>query len=300
VGGGDVLYCYTYVVGIILLTLFLIAIDRHGLLRDAGHLEHHVDVGLYVFAVGSPLHLVQLFHLHVFYGPDVLEQRQFVAAGELAQQTVVHGSVTHVVIPQVPEQQRGGLVPLPGTVELQFVRAVGVIVARVAPHLDAAGRRHVLEFPLVLRPSLFHVVDVLQSLQMLVRLAVQLKVGFQVGLVRAQVANVIAGHHGEYLLFAYLGAVGGQVMGQRFQRVGDERAARAALEHKVGVLVDRFRRRFHRLRVEPDVRVDVRRHVAAGEMRRHLSAGHHLYEQCLVVGHVGQRSLGVRRRLVAG
>ena len=77
----------------------------------------------------------------------------------------------------------GHLVSLVGRVDLQLVYAVRVKVARVAPQLHRVRHVHKVELPLVGGAALHDVVDELQLLQVLVRLAVQLEVGLQVGLV---------------------------------------------------------------------------------------------------------------------
>ena len=67
-----------------------------------------------------------------------------------------------------------GFVSPVGRVQLQFVHAVGVIVARVALDLHRIGQRGVFESPFVRFPAFSDVIDQLKPLQVFVRLAVEL------------------------------------------------------------------------------------------------------------------------------
>jgi hypothetical protein len=89
---------------------------------------------------------------------------------------------------------------LVGHMELQLVQAVGVVVASVAPELNRIGHGQELELPLVLRSTLLDVVDMVQTLKVFVRLAVELEVGLQVGLVAAQLADVVGADDDRHLV----------------------------------------------------------------------------------------------------
>ena len=79
-----------------------------------------------------------------------------------------------------------------GNVDLQLVRTVGVKVTGVAPQLDRIETGEEPQLPLVGLAPFLDVVHMTQSLQVLVRLAMKLEVGFQVGLVVAQLAEGVA------------------------------------------------------------------------------------------------------------
>ena len=79
---------------------------------------------------------------------------------------------------------------------------VGVIVAHITSNLNRIRHIDEFEFPFGLWATFFDVIDMLQSLQMLVRFAVQLEVRFQVGLVRAQFADTTATNRHQHLVFA--------------------------------------------------------------------------------------------------
>ena len=257
--------------------------------RSRNDVEHLSYLRGVLLPLRPPLELVQLLHVEVLERSHVLQQRQPVGRGEPAQGTMEHSGLVlpegGAALHQVLEERDAGVVAAGGGVQLQLVRRIRVVVARVAPDLHSAWRRRVLELPLVPRPALLDVVDVLQSLEVLVSLAVQLEVGFEVGLVRAQLAHVVAGDDGEDLLLPEPRPVLAQVPAELLEAVAAEDVAHAALVCAVGVGVGGLRRRLHGLRVEAEV--GVRGHVGA----RQLAPGHHLDEERLVVGHVGERRL---------
>ena len=83
---------------------------------------------------------------------------------------------------------------LVGHMELELVQAVGVVVAGVASQLHWVCDIKELNFPLIPQTALLYVIDMVQSLQVLVCLAVELKVCFQIGLVTAELAYKITGY----------------------------------------------------------------------------------------------------------
>ncbi len=70
------------------------------------------------------------------------------------------------------------------------MNTISVKVTRVTAQLNRVRHIHKVQLPLVGGSALHDVVDQLQLLQVLVRLAVQLEVGLQVGLVAAQLADI--------------------------------------------------------------------------------------------------------------
>ena len=110
------------------------------------------------------------------------------------------------------EEEGGDLVLLIGNVDLQLVRTVGVEVAGVAPQLDRVEAGEVPQLPLVGRAPFLDVVHMAQSLQVLVRLAVELEVGFQVGLVVAQLAEGVAANDDGYFILPRPAAVLGEML----------------------------------------------------------------------------------------
>ena len=73
--------------------------------------------------------------------------------------------------------------------QLQFVKAVGVVVAGITSELNWIGDIQKLQLPFVCWTAFFNVIDMVETLQMLVSLTVKLKVGLQIGLVVAQLAD---------------------------------------------------------------------------------------------------------------
>ena len=137
-----------------------------------------------------------------------------------------------------------------GRVDLQFVDAVGVVLADVAAQLDRVGRAgHVLQFPVVAGPALLDVRRVLQTLQVLVRLAVQLEIGFERRLVGAQPAQVVAANQEQSLVLPLPRTVRRDVLGNRFGNVAAKHAAHQTLEHVRRIGIHRLRKRLHRFRV---------------------------------------------------
>ena len=99
-----------------------------------------------------------------------------------------------------------------GNMELELVKAVGVIVTRVASKLNGIGNCQELQFPLIFWTSFFDVVDMVESLKMFVCFAVKLEVGFQVGLVAAQLADVVGSNDDGNLMLPHVAPVHGQVL----------------------------------------------------------------------------------------
>ena len=77
-------------------------------------------------------------------------------------------------------------------VHLQLVDRVGDVVAQVASHEHRVGNVRVGNFVLVSRASFLYVVHLAQLGEMLVRLAVELEVGFEWRVVTAQLASILA------------------------------------------------------------------------------------------------------------
>lgn len=179
------------------------------------------------------MELVQLLHLKMSERADVLQKGQSVPGAEPAQSAMIQFPLRGHVragLQQVTEEQSGGFVPGRRGVQGQLVGAVRVIIARVTPQLrGTGGRGQVLELPLVPRAALFHVVHVLQTLEMLVRLAVQLEVRLQVGFVGTKFADEVAGYQGKDLALARPRSVHSKVVAQSFQRVRPEIIADTAL-----------------------------------------------------------------------
>lgn len=80
---------------------------------------------------------------------------------------------------------------------------IGVVIARVAAQLRGArGRRQILKLPFVTWTTLFHVVHMLQPLQMFVSLAMQLEICFQVGFIGTELADEVCIRHCKYVALA--------------------------------------------------------------------------------------------------
>lgn len=158
---------------------------------------------------------MDLLHLEMFHGANVLEQLELSAAGEAAEGAMVDaGSLSDcLTLTEVHEEEAARLVALSGGVKLKLVGTVRVVVTRVTAHLYPAGRRHVSQLPLISGTSLLDVIHVLKALQMFVRLTVQLEIRLQVRLVGAQLADVVTSYNGQNFLLPDLGAVCGQVVG---------------------------------------------------------------------------------------
>ena len=136
---------------------------------------------------------------------------------------------------------------LSGHMELELVQAVGEVVAGVAPQLNGIGHIEEFELPLIGRAALFDVVDVVETLQVLVSLTVELEVGLQVGLVRAELADEVAGDHDRDLMLPELGPVLGQVLGQELHGITAKILAHTTAEEVAWVGISCFLRRLQRL-----------------------------------------------------
>ena len=168
-----------------------------------------------LYTLGTLLELVNLLHLQMLNGPDVSHQGLFAGAGELAERAVVGKPLQWDISVQqvffhllhVIEENSGDLVLLVGHVDLDFMRAVGLELARVAAEIDGVDAGQESQLPLILRASLFDVVDVAKTLQVFVRFAMKLKVSLQVGAVVAKVAQVVAADDDGDLIFSGPAAV---------------------------------------------------------------------------------------------
>ena len=100
------------------------------------------------------------------------------------------------------EEDGRNLMLLVGHVNLDLVRAVGLELAGVAPQVNWIDAGQESELPLVVRTSLFNVIDVAETLQMFVGFTVKLKVSFQVGSVVTEVAQVVAANDNGDLVFS--------------------------------------------------------------------------------------------------
>ena len=69
------------------------------------------------------------------------------------------------------------------------MKAVGVVVTGITSELNWIGDIQKLQLPFVCWTAFFNVIDMVETLQMLVSLTVKLKVGLQIGLVVAQLAD---------------------------------------------------------------------------------------------------------------
>ena len=103
---------------------------------------------------------------------------------------------------------------LVGQVKLELVQTVGVVVTGIAPQLNRIGDIQELQLPLIGWPAFLDVIDVVQALEVLVCLAVELKVGLQVGFVTAELANKVAGYNNGDFVFSISCAIMGQVLRQ--------------------------------------------------------------------------------------
>ena len=74
-----------------------------------------------------------------------------------------------------------GFVSAVGRMQLQLVHAVGVIIARVTLDLHRIGQRGVFETPFVRFSAFPDVIDQLETLQVFVRLAMQLQLERRIG-----------------------------------------------------------------------------------------------------------------------
>ena len=129
---------------------------------------------------------MKLLHLQVLHGPAVLQQEALPGGLEVAENTFVDEIlrlVAALLVSEMIEDGRRDLVALVGGVDLELVDAVCVEITAIAAELNRVGDVHEVQFPLVSRPSLHDVIHQLQLLQMFVRLAVQLEVGFEIGFV---------------------------------------------------------------------------------------------------------------------
>lgn len=115
-------------------------------------------------AFGVPLDLVQLFHLQVAHGANMMQHLQLGSCGEGAESAGVHPPVLHDALlrhTQVTKEHVEHLVPLVGGVQLQLVDAVGVVLTQVAAHVHRRCVGQKLQLPLVARPAFQNVIDVL-------------------------------------------------------------------------------------------------------------------------------------------
>ena len=120
---------------------------------------------------------------------------------------------------------------MPGVdrVQPQLLQAVGVVVAGVALEVDRVADGHALEPPLVGLAALLDVGHQLVLLHVLVRLALQLEVGLELGAVAAELALVRVPHCGLPLLLREA-ALHAHVQPQQVQGVRAELVADGALE----------------------------------------------------------------------
>lgn len=88
-------------------------------------------------------------------------------------------------------------------------------------------------------------VHVLQTLEVLVRLAVQLEIRLQVGFIGTKFADEVAGDQGEDLALSRSRPVNGQVVAEGLQRIGGKIVAHAAVVEMRGVRIRRFGWRVH-------------------------------------------------------
>ena len=94
-----------------------------------------------------------------------MEHKSCFASGGVATKDTVEGNNSlrvlggSLALAQVAEQMGGDVVGLHVGVRLQLVQRVGVVVARVAPHLGRVGPGQHVQLPLVGRTSLSDVVE---------------------------------------------------------------------------------------------------------------------------------------------
>lgn len=88
-------------------------------------------------------------------------------------------------------------------------------------------------------------VHVLQTLEVFVRLAVQLEIRLQVGFIGTKFADEVASDQGEDLALSRPRPVHGQVVAKGLQRIGGKIVAHAAVIEMRGVRVRWFRRWVH-------------------------------------------------------
>lgn len=88
-------------------------------------------------------------------------------------------------------------------------------------------------------------VHVLQTLEVFVRLAVQLEIRLQVGFIGTKFADEVASDQGEDLALSRPRPVHGQVVAEGLQRIGGKIVAHAAMIEMRGVRVRWFRRWVH-------------------------------------------------------
>lgn len=119
------------------------------------------------------------------------------------------------------------------SVHPQFFQAVGIVVACIAFEVHRVANGHALEAPLIALATLLDVCHQLILLDVLVSLAVQLKVGLELCGVVAQLALVRVAHH-RSPLFLWERTLGTHVQAQHVQVVGSEVVAHGALEEFEG------------------------------------------------------------------
>ena len=69
------------------------------------------------------------------------------------------------------------------------MKTIGVIIASITSQLYRIGNIQKFQLPFIGWASFFYVIDMVETLQVLVSLTVKLKVGLQIGLVVAQLAD---------------------------------------------------------------------------------------------------------------
>lgn len=126
---------------------------------------------------------------------------------------------------------------LVGHVDLHLVRAVGLELTSVAAEVDRIDAGQKSKLPFILGPTFFDVVDVAQTLEVLVGLAMELEVGLQVGSVVAKVAEIVAADDDGDLVLSGPTAIVRQVDCEIIDVVTAEAAANTAGEKILRVQV---------------------------------------------------------------
>ena len=93
-------------------------------------------------------------------------------------------------------------------------------------------------------------IDMVETLQVLVCLAVELKVCFQVGLILAQLTNKVASNDNGHLKLPVSSAVMCEMHGKSIQVVTTKISTDTAVEKVVRVLISRLWRWLHAVRAE--------------------------------------------------
>jgi len=161
------------------------------------------------------LDLLDALAVQVLQRVHVLHQAQLRARVEQTQRAVVvllrlgHLALLDL---QVTEQLSTRLVSRIPCVNLQLVYTVCVVVAGIASNLHRITDIQILEAPFIVVATFFYMVHKLQSLNVFVSFAVELKVGLQVGLVGAQVTHVGTAGYRDVLALVHFGSVMLQVL----------------------------------------------------------------------------------------